>query len=403
MNMFRTLSVAFERQDEFEREFRQNIARGGIFVPTLEEFALREVVEIEIQLRFCAEKICLQGEVISRIRPGFESEDTDAGVAVQLLDPAEQIREQLRELTGVTAPDSMPEAWPGRPGSARRHERAATQLPAEVEWEPGAVDDQARNLSSSGILIAVEDEPIPIGERVRVKFAHPRTGESIALTGTVVRHEEQDGQVSAVGIEFHDDTEVTPIAAEIAGDIQAATHARQLGGISGSISALGVPSLLQMFSSSSSEGTFVVTRDDQQARVLFERDVLRHVDVGRVSGSKALARLLTWDEGVFEFQPLILPGEPEGALGTMDTAVLEALQHVDELDRLDTSGLPPGAAVRTTASKPKAKDVSELEKAVYLLVLRNATVQQILDGIEAHDSDVFGALLRLQELGFVRV
>jgi Tfp pilus assembly protein PilZ len=403
MNMFRTLSVAFERQDEFEREFRRNIARGGIFVPTLEEFELREVVEIEIDLRFCAEKLCLQGEVVSRIRPGFESEDTEAGVAVQLLDPAEQIRDQLHELTGVTAPDAMPDTWPGRPGPARRHERAPTQLPAEVEWKPGALDTEATNLSSSGILIAVEDEPIPIGEQVRVKFAHPRTGETIALAGTVVRHEEQDGRVAAVGIEFFDDAEVTPIAAEIAADLRAAAHARQLGGISGSISALGVPNLLQMFSSSSTEGTLTVTRDDQHARVLFEQDMLRQVELGNVTGRKALSRLLAWQEGVFEFQPLILPGEPGGALGPMHAAVLEALQYVDELAGLDTSGFPPGVTVRTTGSKPKAKDLNELEKAVYLLVLRNATVQQILDGIEAHDSDVFGALLRLQELGFIRI
>jgi Tfp pilus assembly protein PilZ len=401
--MFRTLSVAFDRQDEFEREFRQNIARGGIFVPTLDEFELREVVEIEIDLRFCSEKICLQGEIVSRVRPPFDSEENEAGVAVQLLDPAEQIRDRLRELTGVTAPDTMPDIWPGRTGPARRHERASTQLDTELEWKPGPVDTRTKNLSRSGMLVAVHDRPIPVGEAVRVKLAHPRTGEKVTLRGTVVRHEEKEGRVVAVAIEFSDDDETARLAAEISGDIQASAHARQLGGITGSIAALSVTSLLQMFSSSASEGTFVVTRDDQRARVIFEHDMLRHVEVGGVTGCKALARLLAWQEGVFEFQPLILPGEPDGTLGSMQAVVLEALQHVDELERLDTSGFPPGAAVHTTATKPKAEALTELEKQVYLLVFRGANVQQVLDGVEAHDSEIFGALLHLQELGFIRV
>lgn len=403
MNMFRTLSVVFDRQDEFEREFRQNITRGGIFVPTPDEFELREVVEIEIDLRFCSEKICVQGEIVSRVRPAFESEETEAGVAVQLLDPAEQIRDQLRELTGVAAPDTMPDVWPGRQGPARRHERAPARLSTELEWKPGPLNTRTKNLSRSGVLVAVDDRPIPVGEAVRVKIAHPRTGERVTLRGTVVRHEERDGRVAAVAVEFCDDDETAWLAAEIFGDVQASAHARQLGGISGSISALGVPNLLQMFCSSSSEGTFVVTREDQRARVVFERDMLRHAELGGVTGRKALSRLLAWREGVFEFQPLILPGEPDGTLGPMQAVVLEALQHVDELERLDTTGLPPGATVHTTGPKPKADALSELEREVYLLAFRGAKVQQILDGVDGHDSDVFSALLHLQELGFIRV
>src|SRR5215510_14551152 len=83
--MFRTLRVEYDSLIDFQREYQRNIANGGVFVETREQFEFREVVEVELALLFCGRIVPIQSEVVGRSDAAAESERA-VGVALQFLD-----------------------------------------------------------------------------------------------------------------------------------------------------------------------------------------------------------------------------------------------------------------------------------------------------------------------------
>ena len=47
--MPRKLRVEYRTEDSFRREYAQNIAKGGLFIPTKHELEVREPVEVELE------------------------------------------------------------------------------------------------------------------------------------------------------------------------------------------------------------------------------------------------------------------------------------------------------------------------------------------------------------------
>jgi Tfp pilus assembly protein PilZ len=93
--MTRRLHLQFDRADEFQREFDRNIAKGGVFVPGAEDLALRQVVEVELELTFCGQKSRLEAEVVHVVPPGTAPTPAAAGVAVQFLRSAPEVRDEF--------------------------------------------------------------------------------------------------------------------------------------------------------------------------------------------------------------------------------------------------------------------------------------------------------------------
>ena len=60
----RTLRVAFESPEAFQREFDSNLANGGVFVRTEDGFELREAVCVELYFDYSGESIQLDAEVV---------------------------------------------------------------------------------------------------------------------------------------------------------------------------------------------------------------------------------------------------------------------------------------------------------------------------------------------------
>jgi Tfp pilus assembly protein PilZ len=395
--MFRRLTVSFEDLAAFQREFEWHIAQGGIFIPTEERFQLREVVEVQLDLRFCQAAPVFEGEVVNQVRPKSGSAPL-AGVAIQFLDPAPKLRAELEAITGVER-DATP--IPNRPGPTRRHPRSRARLAARVLSGTRQMHTHTLNVSRSGMLLPADADPLPVGEKIRVTLTHPRTGEALQLEGAVVRHEQQDGRVCGLGIQFTGDAAEQ---ARFLEDSSAAAHARALGGISGDLSAIGVPNLLQMFPNSSTEGTLVVQHEDGRlARVLFENSELRHASVGPIEGPKALTRLVGWTAGSFEFTPAILPGEPDGPRISIELALLEALQHHDELEHLDVCQLPPTALIEWTRSDARPGDDPKLESEIVGQLETPRSVREVVDAVDSFDVCVYRAILSLIDCGSLRL
>jgi hypothetical protein len=393
--MPRRLRVPFVDLEAFRREFETHIAHGGLFVPTLERFEPRELIEVELELHFCGAAPVLEAEVVRRLRPAGGSL---RGVALQLLEPTSQLRARLEALTGL---ERSPPPRPARAGPPRRHERGEARVQTRLHSSRREQETYTVNLSSSGALLPAGEDPLPIGDRVRLSLVHPRSGEQVAIDARVVRHELRDGKVEHIAVEF--DTQQDPRVGSFLESSLAAAHARSIGRVEGDLAAMNAASLLQMLPSSAAQGTLLL-RAPQPGRigcVLFRGGALALVSLGRLRGPKALCRLLAWQEGHFEYSPEILPGEDleETAPLSLPGSLLEALQHHDELLNLDRSSLPADAVVeRRRLPEP---DEDKLERDLLELLERPRRVWELVDACPAYDVEVYRRLLALQGAGAI--
>ena len=77
----RTLRISFGSPQDFQREYTANLMSGGAFIPTEEDFELRENVGVHLFLDFCDQSLLLCGEVVHRVDPMMASAGATAGSA----------------------------------------------------------------------------------------------------------------------------------------------------------------------------------------------------------------------------------------------------------------------------------------------------------------------------------
>ena len=106
--MPRKLRIEYRTEDSFRREYAQNIANGGIFLPTKHSLALRDPVEVELVLAFRNESVVLPGEVVHCIPAEMAATGASPGVAVQFSIPADEVRSKLEPFAGGSVPVDEP-------------------------------------------------------------------------------------------------------------------------------------------------------------------------------------------------------------------------------------------------------------------------------------------------------
>lgn len=395
----RVLQVVFESPDEFGREHRNNLANGGVFVASVAQAELREAVEVEIALPFCDASVRLQGEIVHIVPPEMESAGATPGVAVQFQGSPVEVRDRLAPLVQACGDASQgPQA---EDQGRRKAPRRPARVPVRIDGQDEGVDGRTRNLSQSGVLVEVPGNSVSVGQRVRVTLENPTTGESMEVDGTVAREVETAGDVAAVGIAFDPPSEARPAVEKFVEDVQTAEHARRLGGIKGAIEELGPQSLLQMFGVSAPAGTLVLRRGEQEGSIGFEGGLLRYVQLGGLTGMKALVRLLSWRDGVFEFHARLENAEVQEAPLPLEAALFDAVRQIDEGERIDASQFPPHAKVSLSAAAD-GREHTKVESAVIDLAGAGFTVQRILDVIPEPDPEILWAFATLAEDDAIR-
>jgi Tfp pilus assembly protein PilZ len=388
----RTLAARFDTPELFSLEYACNLSQGGLFIETADAFELRELVSVELVLAFRDERLRLDGEVVSVRPPGIVG--APGGVAVQLLAPASEIRDRLGPLAKGILPDDLPAK-----ADARSAPRTSSRVQARVGDGGDAVD--TLDLSTRGALLEATGPPPAVGETIAVALQHPVSGEEYKIEGTVVRHHEENGAVKGVGVRFETNVVEQAGMERFVEDVQAAAHARQLGAIRGPIDQLGLASLLQMFGASAPAGTLHVRRDALRGVVVFEGGVLRAARVGDVSGPKALARLLAWRDGAFEFHAERENGIPEDPPHPLDAAIFEAVRQIDELARTALPSSMGGAALRLDRDRlgREPGPLEKVEEAVVDLVAAGFDLDRVLDVIPVPDAEIHAAVRALLERG----
>jgi Tfp pilus assembly protein PilZ len=110
--MARRLRLPFADAAEFRKEYERNIVNGGAFIRTAEEFEVRELAEVELELGFCGDSVVLEAEIVHFV--GAEQADSEeaVGVAVQFLEPAPQLRDALQRFIDENVPTRADVAEP---------------------------------------------------------------------------------------------------------------------------------------------------------------------------------------------------------------------------------------------------------------------------------------------------
>jgi hypothetical protein len=253
------------------------------------------------------------------------------------------------------------------------------------------------------VLVSVPGESVPIGTRVQLTIDHPTNGESLDVDATVTRQVAGKGGIVALAIEFDPPAEQQDEVRRFIADLQSAEHSRRLGGMHGSLQEIGPQNLLQMLGKTAPSGTLTVTNDNEEAVVGFENQMLCYVQLGPISGMKALTRVIGWDDGSFEFHARLEPMESDQQPMLLDAALLEATRNLDELGTLDLSVLLPDSKVRfqSAPAGPGGADVSKVENAVLDLARGEFTIRRIVDMIPEPDVEILRALAFLADLGSI--
>jgi len=395
----RRLSVRFEDAAAFREEFERNLSNGGLFVPSEEVFEQRELVEVELVLAFCGEKLRFPGEIVDWRPAELASPGTEPGVAVQILEAARELRGRLEPFAARAPGASKPVS---KPAPERRDARRAhARVPARVSAGETSAGTRTRDLSTSGALLSSPGEAVSVGDELKVTLVHPTRGEELELSSTVVRHVTGEEGVTAVAVRFAPSPTERPVVERFVEEVQAVEHARRLSGIAGSIAELGVANLLQMFGTGAQQGTVILSASGKEGTVVLQHGMLLAVRLGAVSGLKALVRLLAWREGSFEFHGGVEPvpdGEPPLPL---DAALLEAVGEVDEIARAPLATLPPTTmlAVHRALVDRESEALEKTEQAVFDLAAAGAPIGRICDVIPVGDAEIYRALASLVERG----
>jgi Tfp pilus assembly protein PilZ len=380
--------VSFATLEEFRAEYRDNLARGGLFVPSAEPVELRDEVEVELELAFRDASYRLTGEVVSVVPEGLAQSGATPGIALQLNTPSDELRKTFEPLVG-----QIPEPDPGqqvgeRRCAARRRARAMGRL----SGADANVAVRTRDLSRTGVLVSVEGASSPaVGEDVQLVIAHPISNETL----------EVEGSVPALAVAFTEEVAARPEVQRFVDDLQSFGHARGLASIQGAIEAMGLASLLQSFSNGAPRGTLTVCRGSEEGRVAFEGGRLLAARLGAATGAKALARLMQWEEGQFEFHAHLDDEERDDPVLPLEIALLEAARQVDELRRLDPFPVEPGDLLEVVVAtlEVDAGDVCKIEAAVFDLATAGFTVRAMLDVIPEEDHLILSAIGGLLDRG----
>jgi hypothetical protein len=127
--------------------------------------------------------------------------------------------------------------------------------------------------------------------------------------------------------------------------------------------------------------------------------------VGSVTGVKALARILSWRDGFFEFRAHVDPADRAASGMPIEAAILDAVRMLDEGNRLSGPLLAPSARLELARDRLAESGplLGKTEQAVLELAAAGFTMRRILDVIPENDAAIRVAISALLERGIVRI
>ncbi|MGB8297918.1 MAG: DUF4388 domain-containing protein [Polyangia bacterium] len=177
--------------------------------------------------------------------------------------------------------------------------------------------------------------------------------------------------------------------------------------MSGNIEEIPLPDLLQLLSTSRKSGVLVLRSEWGTGRLHLRKGQIYFANIDEsfdVSPRKAMFRMLTWNQGLFELEPPDERQVMEELQDSTEALLMEGMRQLDEFKELSPK-LPPLAAEVSvpTPLGPRLRDLSPDHLDVIQIALGGATVQAILDQSRQTDLDTATAMLSLLERGYLVV
>lgn len=181
--------------------------------------------------------------------------------------------------------------------------------------------------------------------------------------------------------------------------------------MSGSLEDIPLPDLLQLFGSSKKDGILLIDSGISVGRVVLKGGIVHFAQIDREGGGaeplpplKAVYRMLTWETGVFELDPLDDHVYTEIIDLSVQEVLMEAFRQKDELAQLHAR--LPLLTTRVALVRPLEAKLSDLDAAeldILQLAFNRGTLGGAMDTSPLSDLDTAKALVRLLEQGYLQI
>ena len=177
--------------------------------------------------------------------------------------------------------------------------------------------------------------------------------------------------------------------------------------MSGNIEEIPLPDLLQLLSTSRKSGVLVLRSEWGTGRLHLRKGQIYFANIDEsfdVSPRKAMFRMLTWNQGLFELEPPDDRRVMEELQDSTEALLMEGMRQLDEFRELSPKLPPLQAEVSVpTPLGPRLRDLAPDHLDVIQIALGGATVQAILDQNRQTDLSTAQAMLSLLERGYLVV
>lgn len=270
--------------------------------------------------------------------------------------------------------------------------------------------------SSELDMVLVEDMVSRRHSKVTVSNGEVYIQDLGSTNGTFVNGEKidqiqlQEGDRILVGTNI-----IKLVPTEEAGDVQqakanlqgmaTAKRTSQVRTMTGDISEVPLPDLLQLFSASKKSGVLVVRTETDTGKIYLDKGQVVYATVNddfELSPIKCFNRILTWNEGTFDMEP------PDGREFSQpiemstEGLLMEAMRQMDEARRLSPEMPPMDAHVALPSSiEAPLRELSTEELDVLQLAHNHGVIGSVIDQSEASDYETSETLVKLLKSGYL--
>src|SRR5689334_1220070 len=177
--------------------------------------------------------------------------------------------------------------------------------------------------------------------------------------------------------------------------------------MSGSIDEVPLPDLLQLFATSKKSGTLVVRTEEDVGRIYLKKGVIYYAtinDLDDLPPIKCIFRMLTWQKGLFDFDPSETKEFTKPVDVTVQEVLMESLRQLDELNAFREQ--LPALSARLVLESPVVRPLRDLKPEdldVLQLAHNFGKFGTVLDRSEASDVDTARVVLQLIDIHYLRV
>jgi len=229
----------------------------------------------------------------------------------------------------------------------------------------------------------------------KVKRAQLKEGDRVLIGTSILK------VIAAEGEKEH---QQSPPNLEVVAAQRRTTSPRTM---SGSIEEVPLPDLLQLFATSKKSGLLVLRTEDDIGRIYLRKGTIYFAMVNEVDELppiKCIFRMLTWQKGLFDFDPAEVREFKKPVEVTVQEVLMESLRQLDELNEIRDQLPALGARVTIPSPLiPPLRDLTPEELDVLQLSHNFSRFGSLLDKSLASDADTARIVLKLIQKEYLKV